>query len=64
MKKITLSKTKKSLSFMSMIFFLSSILTAYSQKHNFREIKITEPICVYHPDPEPYDKSKIENLRF
>ena len=63
MKKITLFKTKNVLNKMLILFFLMSFCATFSQKHNFKEIKITEPICVYHPDPEPYDKSKIENLR-
>lgn len=63
MKKITFLKTKILLHSLSMIFFVSFIFNTYSQKHNFKEIKITEPICVYHPDPKPFDKSKVENLR-
>ena len=34
-----------------------------AQIRDFKEIEITEPICVYHPDPIPFDKSKIDNLR-
>lgn len=34
-----------------------------AQIRDFKEIEITDPICVYHPDPKPFDKSKIDNLR-
>ena len=63
MKKITLLKTRNVLNKILILFFLISFCATFSQKHNFKEIKITEPICTYHPDPEPFDKSKIENLR-
>ncbi|PQJ75136.1 T9SS type A sorting domain-containing protein [Polaribacter gangjinensis] len=63
MKKITFLKTRKVLNSMLVILFVMSFCDTFSQKYNFREIKITEPICVYHPDPEPFDKSKIEALR-
>ena len=54
---------RKLLKRMIIAFFLMSFSITFSQKQNLREIKITEPICVYHPDPEPFDKSKIETIR-
>jgi hypothetical protein len=54
---ISLKKTSLLLAFLMMISITSA------QIRDFKEIEITDPICVYHPDPKPFDKSKIDNLR-
>lgn len=45
-----------------MVFFISISITS-AQNADFKEIIVTEPVCIYHPDPNPYFGDNISKLR-
>lgn len=63
MKKITLLSICQLFKPFTIIIFLMTFSKISSQISNFKEIKITEPVCTYHPDLVPFDKTNISNLR-
>jgi hypothetical protein len=63
MRKITFTASSKLLKIMTIIALLLTFSKTSSQISDFKEIKITEPICIYKLDQMSFDKSKTEKLR-
>lgn len=63
MKKITFQLFSHSLKKITIVIFLMTFSKNFSQISDFKEIKITEPLCIYHPDPEPFNKNSFSTLR-